>query len=684
MVNTSSSGNRRVDMLRRSSRRNKTRTTSEAGSAPDYMEMGLTSSISSNSNVLSGTAVRRRCSTLFRKVTVLSTAGVVTPEQKALLKNLIIRGDEKVGPALQNFEADQGKSLRECLASLSIGRETRRKRRGDAEVLSPHFQVPQQPPVYRGPRTNPDSGQMMMAPPQSQTQGMAADAVPTQGMSQAEQLRLAQIGAQRLLEQQDEKQRLQMQSSNKRGRSESLQAMTGRDAMPTKMRRKPPRRWTVDEDKALENAVSIYNGRNWKAIAQLVPTRSHVQCLQRWKKVLRPGLVKGHWGPHEDQLLLKLIHLNQENPNWGTIASQIKGRTPKQCRERWFNHLDPRVKKGEWTAEEDEVIWKQHQLMGNRWSAISKLLPGRTENAVKIRWKSLDRKQRAGVTGKGAGASKRTSKPKKKAKAAAKGKKLLSEAQSSRKKTGKKNSKKKKGTEKATGGEMDPDATYKPFLLPSAEDLNSDGFWLQGNNNSATPRGATPLQGNSASAAAGIENRMRLGSTSSLGGFPMTPGIMKLGGLGTPAGLAQIGSWGPLSSLTGDGHGFPADSNMTTAMNNLDTSALLNLIGVGSGGQSARSKRARGLSVASAGRWDGKLDGLDLLGYGLGGNTSAGRQRARANTGMSTTSIGFGSIPVNELAAGNIPDGEDIFGDAKEEQLVDSLFQHGSGLDPSL
>ena len=34
--------------------------------------------------------------------------------------------------------------------------------------------------------------------------------------------------------------------------------------------------------------------RNWKAIADQVEGRSHTQCLQRWTKVLKPGLIKVH------------------------------------------------------------------------------------------------------------------------------------------------------------------------------------------------------------------------------------------------------------------------------------------------------------------------------------------------------------------------------------------------------
>ena len=77
--------------------------------------------------------------------------------------------------------------------------------------------------------------------------------------------------------------------------------------------------------------------------------------------------------------------------NWTIIANEIDGRTAKQCRERWCNHLDPSIIKGNWTEEEDALILQRQKEMGNKWSKISKMLLGRTENAVKVRWKALDR-----------------------------------------------------------------------------------------------------------------------------------------------------------------------------------------------------------------------------------------------------------------------------------------------------
>ena len=55
--------------------------------------------------------------------------------------------------------------------------------------------------------------------------------------------------------------------------------------------------WTIEEDEKLRKAVAEFGGRNWKKIAEQIPERSDVQCLHRWQKVLRPGLVKGPWTP---------------------------------------------------------------------------------------------------------------------------------------------------------------------------------------------------------------------------------------------------------------------------------------------------------------------------------------------------------------------------------------------------
>ncbi|KAK1932128.1 Transcriptional activator Myb [Phytophthora citrophthora] len=154
-----------------------------------------------------------------------------------------------------------------------------------------------------------------------------------------------------------------------------------------------PRRWSKHEDESLRLAVERSGERNWKAIADQVPGRNHTQCLQRWTKVLKPGLIKGHWTPEEDAKLRELVAEGKKN--WGQVASLIPGRTSKQCRERWCNHLDPNINKGSYTEDEDKIIVEMQAKLGNRWSIIAQQLKGRTEDAVKIRWKSLMRGRRA-------------------------------------------------------------------------------------------------------------------------------------------------------------------------------------------------------------------------------------------------------------------------------------------------
>jgi hypothetical protein len=57
---------------------------------------------------------------------------------------------------------------------------------------------------------------------------------------------------------------------------------------------------------------------------------------------------------------------------WTTIAKFIPGKKASQCSQRWYRVMDPTLRKGKWTCEEEELLVNLVQHEGAHWKEIAR------------------------------------------------------------------------------------------------------------------------------------------------------------------------------------------------------------------------------------------------------------------------------------------------------------------------
>ncbi|KAI8897326.1 Homeodomain-like protein, partial [Globomyces pollinis-pini] len=158
--------------------------------------------------------------------------------------------------------------------------------------------------------------------------------------------------------------------------------------------------WPSQENMMLGEAVEKM-GKKWDEISKMFVNRTPSQCEAQWKAI-QPR--RGKWSPTEDQSLLAAYHSITEQDKaeglgantsltlfWFKVASLIPGRSGQQCMARYLETLDPKLKKGKWDPEEDQLLNEGFQLYGKSWVKISAPIQGRTQRQCRTRWLQLNK-----------------------------------------------------------------------------------------------------------------------------------------------------------------------------------------------------------------------------------------------------------------------------------------------------
>lgn len=87
--------------------------------------------------------------------------------------------------------------------------------------------------------------------------------------------------------------------------------------------------------------------------------------------------------------ILKAAIMKYGKNQWSRIASLLHRKSAKQCKARWFEWLDPRIKKTEWSREEDEKLLHLAKIMPTQWRTIAPIV-GRTASQCLERYSRFD------------------------------------------------------------------------------------------------------------------------------------------------------------------------------------------------------------------------------------------------------------------------------------------------------
>jgi hypothetical protein len=129
-----------------------------------------------------------------------------------------------------------------------------------------------------------------------------------------------------------------------------------------------------DIEYLVQLVLRLGSHNNWRQIASEMNGRTHKQCLIRYARTLDPQLKTGAWDLEEDARLWVAVQSCFRN-QWATVARFVPGRSDLQCRDRWTNTLDPTVARSDqaWSDAESSML-KQCVAERPGWSNVARAM----------------------------------------------------------------------------------------------------------------------------------------------------------------------------------------------------------------------------------------------------------------------------------------------------------------------
>lgn len=167
-------------------------------------------------------------------------------------------------------------------------------------------------------------------------------------------------------------------------------------------RKQSRRAWSKEDDEMLHSSLTqLYpnliatpafdaNKVDWDAVAKVFgDARKGKECRKRWSASLDPNLRRGRWTEEEDRLLME--QYNEYGLLWQKIARNIQGRTEHQCSKRYLEILDPALRNRlkPWLEDEDLLLVRLVLQHGTKWKTIALELKLRPPLTCRNRWRNL-------------------------------------------------------------------------------------------------------------------------------------------------------------------------------------------------------------------------------------------------------------------------------------------------------